>query len=31
MPDFLHPNVKGYQIEAQAIEPMVEKLMGARP
>jgi len=31
MPDFLHLNAKGYQIEAQAIEPMVEKLMGAKP
>ncbi|OHB53019.1 MAG: hypothetical protein A2Y07_06365 [Planctomycetes bacterium GWF2_50_10] len=30
MPDGLHPNSKGYQIEAEAIEPLVEKLMGAR-
>jgi lysophospholipase L1-like esterase len=30
MPDLLHPNAKGYQIEAQAIEPMVEKLMGEK-
>ncbi|OHB57595.1 MAG: hypothetical protein A2Y07_06985 [Planctomycetes bacterium GWF2_50_10] len=27
MPDFLHPNSKGYQIEAEAIEPLVCKLM----
>jgi beta-glucosidase len=30
MPDYLHPNAKGYQIEAEAIEPMVEKLMGEK-
>jgi lysophospholipase L1-like esterase len=30
MPDFAHPNAKGYQIEAEAIEPMVEKLMGEK-
>jgi len=30
MPDFLHPNEKGYQIEAEAIEPMVKKLMGEK-
>jgi beta-glucosidase len=28
MPDLLHPNAKGYQIEAETIEPMVKKLMG---
>lgn len=28
MPDFLHPNEKGYRIWAEAIEPMVKKLMG---
>ena len=28
MPDLLHPNAKGYQIWAEAIEPMVKKLMG---
>jgi lysophospholipase L1-like esterase len=27
MPDFLHPNAKGYTIWAEAIEPMVIKLM----
>ncbi|OHB52528.1 MAG: hypothetical protein A2Y10_00375 [Planctomycetes bacterium GWF2_41_51] len=27
MPDFLHPNAKGYQIWAEAIEPLVYKLM----
>ncbi|MBN1818418.1 MAG: DUF1080 domain-containing protein [Sedimentisphaerales bacterium] len=31
MPDFLHPNEKGYQIWARAIEPMVAKLLGKRP
>lgn len=30
MPDLLHPNAKGYQIEAEAIEPMVKKLMGEK-
>jgi lysophospholipase L1-like esterase len=29
MPDYLHPNAKGYEIEAEAIEPMVKKLMAA--
>ena len=28
MPDLLHPNPKGYQIWAEAIEPSVKKLMG---
>ena len=28
MPDFLHPNEKGYRIWAEAIEPVVKKLMG---
>jgi beta-glucosidase len=28
MPDYLHPNEKGYQIEAKAIEPMVKQLLG---
>jgi len=28
MPDLLHPHAKGYQIWAEAIEPMVAKLMG---
>ncbi|HPO14360.1 MAG TPA: DUF1080 domain-containing protein [Candidatus Hydrogenedentes bacterium] len=28
MPDFLHPNAKGYQIWADAIEPKVAELMG---
>ncbi len=27
MPDFLHPNAKGYRIWAEAIEPTVKKLM----
>lgn len=27
-PDFLHPNVKGYQIWAEAMEPWIVKLMG---
>ena len=28
MPDLLHPNAKGYEIWAEAMEPMVKKLMG---
>jgi lysophospholipase L1-like esterase len=28
MPDFLHPNAKGYEIWANAIEPKVAELMG---
>lgn len=28
MPDRLHPNAKGYQIWAEAMEPTIEKLMG---
>lgn len=28
MPDLLHPNERGYQIWAEAMEPMVSKLMG---
>jgi len=28
MPDLLHPNAKGYQIWAEAIEPKVKELMG---
>ncbi len=28
MPDRLHPNAKGYEIWAEAIEPSVKKLMG---
>jgi len=28
MPDLLHPNKKGYKIWAEAIEPMIVKLMG---
>jgi beta-glucosidase len=30
MPDLLHPNAKGYKIWAEAIEPMVKKLMGEK-
>jgi beta-glucosidase len=30
MPDFLHPNEKGYQIWANAMEPMVVKFMGEK-
>jgi beta-glucosidase len=30
MPDRLHPNAKGYQIWAEAIEPIVAKLMGEK-
>jgi beta-glucosidase len=28
MPDLLHPNEKGYRIWAEAMEPMMRKLMG---
>lgn len=28
MPDLLHPNGRGYEIWAEAMEPMIEKLMG---
>jgi len=28
MPDFLHPNAKGYEIWAKAMEPTLERLMG---
>ena len=31
MPDLLHPNAKGYQIWAEAMEPEVAKLMGEKP
>jgi lysophospholipase L1-like esterase len=31
MPDGLHPNAKGYQIWAEAMEPTVAKLMGDEP
>ncbi len=27
MPDLLHPNDKGYEIWAEAMEPMIKKLM----
>ncbi|MEN6384534.1 MAG: platelet-activating factor acetylhydrolase IB subunit [Phycisphaerales bacterium] len=30
MPDFLHPNEKGYQIWAKAMEPMIVKLTGEK-
>jgi lysophospholipase L1-like esterase len=30
MPDYLHPNAKGYEIWAEAIEPTVAKLMGEK-
>jgi lysophospholipase L1-like esterase len=30
MPDFLHPNAKGYDIWAQAIEPTVKQLLGVQ-
>jgi lysophospholipase L1-like esterase len=30
MPDRLHPNAKGYEIWAEAIEPTVKKLMGEK-
>jgi lysophospholipase L1-like esterase len=28
MPDFLHPNAKGYRIRAEAIEPTLKRLLG---
>ena len=31
MPDFLHPNAKGYEIWADAIRPVVEKVLGPEP
>jgi len=31
MPDFLHPNEKGYHIWAEAIEPTMKKLLGEVP
>lgn len=31
MPDFLHPNAKGYEIWADAIRPEIEKVMGPVP
>ena len=31
MPDLLHPNAKGYEIWAKAMEPTVAKLMGDTP
>jgi beta-glucosidase len=30
MPDFLHPNEEGYRIWAEAMEPMIVKLMGEK-
>ena len=30
MPDMLHPNKKGYEIWAEAMEPMIAKLMGEK-
>jgi beta-glucosidase len=30
MPDYLHPNAKSCQIEAQTIEPTIAKLMGEK-
>jgi lysophospholipase L1-like esterase len=31
MPDLLHPNAKGYQIWAEAVEPTLAKLLGDEP
>ncbi len=31
MPDFLHPSTKGYQIWADAIQPFIDKYLGAAP
>ena len=30
MPDLLHPNKKGYEIWAEAMEPTIQKLMGEK-
>ncbi len=30
MPDLLHPNAKGYEIEAEAIEPKIKELLGEK-
>ncbi len=30
MPDFLHPNTKGYEIWAKAMEPKIAELMGEK-
>jgi beta-glucosidase len=30
MPDFLHPNIKGYKIWAEAVEPTIKNLMGEK-
>jgi len=30
MPDFLHPNEKGYRIWAETMEPVIAKLMGEK-
>ena len=31
MPDFVHPTLKGYQIWADALQPVVDKYVGAKP
>ena len=31
MPDFLHPNARGYTIWADAIRPEIEKVFGPTP
>ena len=31
MPDFLHPNARGYEIWAEAIQPEVDKVLGPLP
>ena len=31
MPDFLHPNEKGYEIWAEAMEPTLKELLGNCP
>ena len=30
MPDLLHPNAKGYEIWAEAVEPTIAELMGEK-
>jgi len=30
MPDFLHPNAEGYQVWADAMEPVLKELLGEK-
>jgi len=31
MPDFVHPTLKGYQIWADAMQPIIDQYAGAKP